>query len=86
MGILLAMTLAPEIVRSTSQIQNMVRCPGKSPIALSLSLFWNLIFMGPAILAALLGSGGVWSSLPPTPPTASAAQLHMSFLKGLKQV
>ena len=53
---------------------------------LPLPLFQLWIISGPAFFATLMATFGVWSSVPPTPPTASAAEDSEPFFKGLKQV
>ncbi|XP_074641189.1 solute carrier family 49 member A3-like isoform X1 [Tubulanus polymorphus] len=44
------------------------------------------IYTGPTALAAVMTIFGVCSSVPPTPPTASAAEISEPFLKGLKKI
>ncbi|XP_064600447.1 solute carrier family 49 member A3-like [Liolophura sinensis] len=45
-----------------------------------------LIYTAPAALVTLLATFGVCSSVPPTPPTASAAESSEPFCKGLKRM
>ncbi|XP_064629895.1 solute carrier family 49 member A3-like [Lineus longissimus] len=44
------------------------------------------IYTAPAILTTLMATFGIWSALPPTPPTASAAEQHESFFEGLRDI
>ncbi|KAL3863356.1 hypothetical protein ACJMK2_005114 [Sinanodonta woodiana] len=56
-----------------------VSTPGDLPLAL-----W--VMTGPAVATVLLATFGICSSLPPTPPTSSAAEESEPFFKGLKQI
>ncbi|XP_013401658.1 solute carrier family 49 member A3 [Lingula anatina] len=49
-------------------------------------LTMHLVFLGPALVAVVMATFGVWSSTPPTPPTASAERESEPFLLGLKQI
>ena len=49
-------------------------------------VFQLWIISGPAFLVMLTVTFGVCSSVPPTPPTASAAEESEPFFRGLKQV
>ncbi|XP_033119497.1 solute carrier family 49 member A3-like [Anneissia japonica] len=45
-----------------------------------------LVYMIPGAVVFVLSVFGVCSSVPPTPPSASAAQVHETFLQGLKKI
>ncbi|XP_072026670.1 solute carrier family 49 member A3-like isoform X2 [Amphiura filiformis] len=45
-----------------------------------------LYFTIPGAVGALMVTLGMWSSIPPTPPSASAADRHESFFQGLKKI
>ena len=49
-------------------------------------VFQLWIISGPAFLVILMVTFGVCNSVPPTPPTASAAEESEPFFRGLKQV
>ena len=50
------------------------------------SLFQMSIYTIPAGIVVVMATAGVCSSVPPTPPTASAAETSQPFFKGLKMV
>ncbi|KAK2180634.1 hypothetical protein NP493_434g00008 [Ridgeia piscesae] len=70
-GILLANLISPAVV-------------GDSPKPDLLHLM--LIYTIPATIVVVIATFGVCSSVPPTPPTASAAETSQPFFKGLKMI
>lgn len=69
LGILMAMSISPAIVNSASGSQ---------------ILLLNLVLFAPCALVAFMATFGVCSSVPPTPPTSSAASVSPPFFPGLK--
>ncbi|CAH1782577.1 unnamed protein product [Owenia fusiformis] len=45
-----------------------------------------IIFAIPAGVGVIMATAGIWSSVPPTPPTSSAANVSEPFFEGLKKL
>ena len=44
------------------------------------------VITAPSLLVMFMATFGIWSSVPPTPPTSSAEEKSEPFFDGLKQV
>ncbi|KAI0211863.1 Solute carrier family 49 member A3 [Lamellibrachia satsuma] len=71
-GILLANLISPAVVGDSSHPADL--------------LLLMVIYTIPAAVVVIMATFGVCSSVPPTPPTASAAEISQPFFRGLKMI
>ncbi|VDM99304.1 unnamed protein product, partial [Thelazia callipaeda] len=81
LGVLMANILSPQIVQSLADVR-VIPEKGESNFQV---LIINAVTFVPSILICLVATFCVIRSEPRTPPSRSAAQLHVPFLLGMKQ-